>query len=423
MYIRKTSRKNKDGSKVTYLQLAHNVWDPEKGYARPEIIYNFGRTDELDFAALERLVRSICRFLDPEAVLRYESMLEGNGEVHIRNARSFGGPWFLDQLWRQLGIREVLEQLGSEREFRTEMERVIFAMVANRALAPRSKLGVDEWVREDAHIEGLGEFSYQQWYRAMDFVLQGSQEIQREVYWSVASLLNLEVDLLYFDTTSTYFEIEQEDEGFRRRGYSRDKRADRPQAVIGLAVTRDGIPVRCWVWPGNTVDLSVIDEVTEDLVGWKLGRVISVMDRGFVSEDNLRTLQRAGGHYIVGEKMSSGKPSVEEALSRPGRYREVRDNLQIKEIVVGAGEARQRYVLVRNPQQAERDARGPRGDHRPHHRGVAEPPLPARGSIGNCVTRRSHCTFCGWSIARLIPTVTNTHSFVIVTAPGVVRWM
>ena len=355
MYIRKTSRKNKDGSRVTYLQLAHNVWDPEKGYARPEIIHNFGRTDELDFSALERLVRSICRFLDPEAVLRYESMLEGKGEVAIRNPRAYGGPWLLDQLWERLGIRGVLEGLTADRGFRTSMERLIFAMVANRALSPQSKLGVDEWVREDAYVEGLGQFSYQQWYRAMDFLLESAEEIGREVYWSVSNFLNLEVDLLYFDTTSTYFEIEEEDEDFRRRGYSRDKRPDRPQAVIGLAVTRDGIPIRCWVWPGNTADMSVIEEVKRDLVGWKLGRVISVLDRGFASEANLRTLQRAGGHYIVGEKMSAGKPEVEEALSRSGRYQGVRDNLEIKEIVVGDGEARKRYVWVRNPRQAERD--------------------------------------------------------------------
>ena len=219
MYIRKTSRKNNDGSKITYLQLAHNVWDPDKGYARPQIIHNFGRTDELDFEALERLVRSICRFLNPEAVL-LRVHAAGTDEVRLENSRAFGGPWLLDQLWQNLGIREVLEQLVAKREFRTSMERVIFPMVANRALDSRSKLGVDEWVREDGHIEGLGEFSCQQWYRVMDFILESAEEIQREVYWSVANFLNLQVDLIYFDATSTYFEIEDEDDDFRRRGYS-----------------------------------------------------------------------------------------------------------------------------------------------------------------------------------------------------------
>lgn len=101
--------------------------------------------------------------------------------------------------------------------------------------------------------------------------------------------------------------------------------------------------------------MSVVAQVKKDLFGWRLGRVITVVDRGFSSEDNLRELQRTGGHYIAGERMRSGKPTVEEALSRPGRYQTVRDNLELKEIVVGDGEARVRYVLGRNPREEERD--------------------------------------------------------------------
>lgn len=125
--------------------------------------------------------------------------------------------------------------------------------------------------------------------------------------------------------------------------------------MIGLAVTREGIPVRVWVWPGNTADMSVVAKVKKDLVGWKLGRVITVVDRGFVSEQNLRELRRTGGHYIAGERMRSGKALVEEALSRPGRYRTVRDNLEVKEIVVGNGEARARHILVRNLKEEQRN--------------------------------------------------------------------
>ncbi|GMA65469.1 hypothetical protein NZD89_08430 [Alicyclobacillus fastidiosus] len=102
--------------------------------------------------------------------------------------------------------------------------------------------------------------------------------------------------------------------------------------------------------------MTVIPEVKKDLIGWRLGRVVTVVDRGFSSEDNLRELQKAGGHYIAGEKMTSGKQTVEDAMSRPGRFKTIRDNLEIKEIVVGDGEARVRYVLVRNPDEARRDA-------------------------------------------------------------------
>lgn len=103
----------------------------------------------------------------------------------------------------------------------------------------------------------------------------------------MADLLNLDVDLIYFNTTSTHFEIGEEDAGdegcglLRRRSLSKDHRPDLPQAVIGLAVTRDGIPVRCWVWPSNTADVSVIKKAKKALVGWRLGRVVTVTDHRF----------------------------------------------------------------------------------------------------------------------------------------------
>ena len=356
MYIRTIQRKNKDGSVVRYIQLAHNQWDPQARCAKAKVLFNFGREEEVDREALKRLVKSINRFLGPEETLRYEAET-GAAPLKFISSRPLGGAWVLDRLWEELGIKGVLETLLKKRQYKTPVERAIFAMAANRALDPMSKRGVEEWVKEDVVIPGVEEIPLQQLYRAMDFLLENEAELQRQVYSSVANLLNLEVDILYFDTTSTYFETEDEDEdgGLRRRGYSKDHRPDLPQAVIGLAVTRDGIPVRCWVWPGNTADISVVEQVKKDLVGWKLGRVITVLDRGFNSEDNLRYLQRAGGHYIAGEKLRSGKENTAEALKRAGRYQTVRDNLEVKEIVVGNGEARERYILVRNPEEAARD--------------------------------------------------------------------
>ena len=355
MYIRTISRRNKDGSEVRYVQLAHNVWDRKAKCAKAQMIYSFGREDELDKEALKRLARSISRFLSPEDALKAEA-----GPLAFLSSAPLGGAYVLDHLWKELKIDEALEKLLADRRHPTPVERAIFSMVANRALAPSSKLAVEDWVDRVA-LPGVEEISVHNLYRAMDFLLEAQEEIQREVFFSCANLLNLEVDLIFFDTTSVYFETEEEDEdsgdepGLRKRGYSRDKRPDLPQAVVGLAVTREGIPVRCWTWPGNTMDMGVIKEVKDDLAGWRLSRVVTVTDRGFASEDNLRYLQRGGGHYICGEKMRSGKPVVEAALASPGRYRKVADNLEVKEITVGEGEARVRYVLARNPERARRD--------------------------------------------------------------------
>jgi Transposase len=355
MYIRQISRKNKNGTTTRYVQLAHNERHPVTGMPQAKVLYHFGRADELDLDGLKRLAASIHRFIGEP--LETPAAKSQPSAVKLLKSQALGGTWLLDQLWKKLGIDQAIKKRLADREFRMPVERAIFAMVANRVLDPGSKLAVEDWVDREVIIPELPAFNVQHGYRAMDFLLESDELIQREVFHSVADLLRLEVDLLFFDTTSTYFETEESDEDdFRKTGYSKDHRPDLPQVVIGFAVTRDGIPIRCWVWPGNTSDMSVVPEVKKDLIGWKLGRVITVVDRGFCSEDNLRVLQQSGGHYIAGEKMTSGKPAVEAALAHPGRFKTIRDNLEVKEIVVGNGEARQRYVLVRNPEEARRDA-------------------------------------------------------------------
>jgi transposase len=182
-------------------------------------------------------------------------------------------------------------------------------------------------------------------------------EVQEAVFFAVADLLNLEVDLLFFDTTSTYFERDTEEEGddaFRRYGHSKDHRPDLPQIVIGLAVTREGIPVRVWCWPGNTNDAAVLPEVKDGLRGWRLGRVVTVVDRGFSSDANLDYLRRAGGHWIAGERMRDGSADAAEALARQGRYQQVRDNLRVKEVRLARTPDR-RWIVCHNPAEAQRD--------------------------------------------------------------------
>ena len=187
----------------------------------------------------------------------------------------------------------------------------------------------------------------------MNYLLEHQERLEKEIYWSVADLLNLEVDLLFFDTTSTYFETEKETE-LKQRGYSKDKRSDLPQVVIGLAVTRDGIPVKHWVFPGNTADMNTIEKVKSDLVGWQLDRCIFVHDAGMSSEDNLQYLQRAGGHYIVGRKLKSGEPATERILSHKGPMTQIQEHLSARELIVGNGEKHKRLVLVLNSKEKER---------------------------------------------------------------------
>ena len=353
MYLRTIKRRNKDGSVVGYVQLAHNVWDPGRQQSRAQVIHSFGREDQLDREALARLVRSITRFLEPGEALQAAA----SEELRFLESRPMGGGWVLDQLWRRLGVGEAITRVAARRRVTPAVERLLFCLVANRALQAMSKLAALEWAKQDAWLPGVGELGSdpQVFYRAMDFLLDCDEEVQREVFFSVADLLNLEVDLILFDTTSTYFEIpaEAEDE-FRRFGESKDKRPDLPQVVVGFAVTKEGIPVRCFVFAGNASDQKIIRRVKDALREWRLHRVIWVADTGFNSAENRAYLQRAGGHYILGEKLRQGTAN-RAALARPGRYRHVSEGLQVKEVWVGEGETRRRFVVCKNQDEARRD--------------------------------------------------------------------
>jgi transposase len=352
MYVRTIQRKNKDGSCVEYVQLAHNAWNPEKGFAQAEVIYSFGRKDQLDIEAIKRLVNSLCRFLGPEDALT----LQANEPLPFVRSRPAGGAYLLKALWDRLHIGTCLEAALKDREFTAPVEQALFAMVANRALSPSSKLAIEQWAAEEVFLGGdESPLRVQHFYRAMDFLLEHAEAIQKEVFWSTASLLNLTVDLIFFDTTNTYFEIEEPGPSeLKAYGKSKEKRDDLPLVTVGLAVTREGIPVRCWVLPGNQHDSQSVAQVQQDLNNWKLGRVVWVMDRGMASDENRKVLQKAGGQYILGEKLR-GNHMSEMALSHPGRFKVVADNLQVKQVHVGEGSGRRRYVIAYNPQQAEAD--------------------------------------------------------------------
>src|SRR5713226_8901663 len=335
MYLRSTPRRNKDGSEVRYLQLAHNVWDPQLRRSKVQVVYNFGREDATNRDALQRLVASITRFLDPAAALA--AAAEG---LEFTESRPLGGTWALDAVWSQLGIGPVLRKLLKGRRLDDSAERVLFALVANRALAPSSKLAAARWISDDVLIPGLPATSDDACYRAMGWLLEIKDQLERKVFDNVADLLNLEVDLLFFDTASTYFVTEEADEPV-----ARDKN--------GNAVTRDGIPVRVWCWPGNTSDSALIRQVKDDMRDWCLARVIWVADRGFTSAENRRYLRKGGGSYIIGEKLRSGSAEAAAALSRQGRYKDVAGNLKVKEVRIAGDE---RFVICFNPGAAGRDA-------------------------------------------------------------------
>jgi len=198
MYLRKIQRRNKDGSVVRYVQLAHNR--RKDGTTQAEVLVNFGREDRLDVEGLRRLVASINRYLgeedDAAAPLGAEA-----GPLRVESSRPIGTGWLLDGLWKRLGIDTALASRIDGRRFRTDLERAVFALVANRAIAPASKLAAAEWASHDQVIPGLDALAEQHAYRAMDLLVEADTQgaVQEAVFFAVADLLNLEVDLVFFD--------------------------------------------------------------------------------------------------------------------------------------------------------------------------------------------------------------------------------
>jgi Transposase DDE domain len=362
MYLRTTKRRNQDGSVVAYYQLAETRWDPVKRRPTAHIIHNFGRADALDREALLRLARSISRVC--HAGIEVPEALAPPGEaVEIEWARPLGVVHVARALWEELGIGAVLRGLEPHR---APHELALFTLVANRLAEPLSKLACYEhWVTERVYLPEAETLTLEQLYRALDFLDTHIDALEREIFFRTADLFRADVDLIFWDTTTVSFEIDAEDETeetrrgktlppLRQRGYSKEGRNHTPQVVVGLALTRDGLPVRSWVFPGNTVDATTVAQVKEGLRGWRLGQAIFVGDAGMDSAANRQELAKGLGHYILAMPMGKLTEVQQEVLARPGRFRQVNAHLEVKEVVVGEGARRRRYIVCRNQEEAER---------------------------------------------------------------------
>jgi transposase len=363
MYLRTTHRKNKDGSVVHYYQLAHNERHPLTGKPVARIIHSFGRADELDRDALVRLCQSIARVCGVQVIdLLADSEDPGvpdalglPRDLELMRTLSFGTPLVIEALWEQLGIGGVFRDILKARKLKVPYERALLAMVANRLCEPESKLGVwDRWLSK-AYLPSAEGLKLEQMYEAMDFFHEHAAEVEKHIFFQTANLFNLQVDLIFYDTTTASFTIDQEDAegGFRKFGYAKEGGWG-PQVVVALAVTREGLPVRSWVFPGNTTDVTTVEKVRADLRGWDLGRAIFVADSGMNSLENRRELSRACGKYLLATRMASMAEIKGDVLTKRGRYTTIRDNLQAKEVIIGQGERRRRYILCYNPHEAQR---------------------------------------------------------------------
>jgi len=337
MFIREKRRTNRDGSVVTYLQLVESR--RVEGKTRQRVLCTLGRLDDPTLPRrLKGVLETASRYVEAERLVLSRG-------VKARTA-SWGPHLVWGRLWQGTVGPIVKEVLGSER-----VSKAVYLMVLHRLCDPGSKLACFRFA-QDVYGAGFEELGLHDLYRALDALAEGKEGIERGWLHRIRDLFT-DLELVYFDTTSTYVEGSHP-EGLASFGYSRDRRPDRRQLALGVVVTREGIPVAHLLLPGRTADpvafREAISYLTEEL---GLARVVVVCDRGMVSKGNITSLKEAGLSYIVAIRMRKDKELTQVVLSHPGRYREVAENLKVKEVPIPGED--DRYILCYNPLGAEED--------------------------------------------------------------------
>jgi transposase len=350
-----------------YLQIVENHREGPKTIQR--VISTIGRMDQLEAKGdIEKLIRSLSRFSEKLLLI-----LSGNSEVDA-SAKKIG-PWLIfGRLWEELGIRKIIKGFLEGRRFEFDVERAIFLTVLHRLFASGSDRSCEKW-HQDYRIEGVEDLSLHHLYRAMAFLgseieqqkdktpfsLRCRKDLIEEAMFNERRDLFTGLDLVFFDTTSIYFEG-QGGQSLGEKGHSKDHRPDLNQMVVGAVLDEKGKPICCEMWPGNTADVKTLIPVVDRIRNrFHIGRFCVVADRGMISDETINELDQRKIPYILGARMRKLKEIREEVLPRAGRYREVYPEgksskdpapLKVKEVWVD----KHRYILCLNEKQVRKEA-------------------------------------------------------------------
>ena len=356
----------KKSGKYQYLQIVENR--KENGKVKQRVISTIGRMDHLqDKGRVEALIRSLSRFSEQTMLI-----LSGQSDI-TADAVKIGPSIIFERLWKETGIQKAIQSLLTDRRFEFDVERAIFLTVLHRLMVSGSDRFCERW-RRDYNICGTEHLDLHHLYRAMTFlgeVVDDQKEatpftprcnkdlIEESIFLDQRDLLS-GLDLVFFDTTSIYFEGQGGTIG--KRGFSKDHRPDLNQMVVGAIIDDTGKPICCEMWPGNTTDVKtlipVIDRVRKR---FNINRCCIVADRGMISNDTIEELETRNIHYILGARMRQVKEIKLGVLSRGGRYREVYPEgvsridpspLKVKEVFHNE----KRYIVCVNTRQARKDA-------------------------------------------------------------------
>ena len=354
----------------TYLLLVEN--ERVDGHIKQRVLHRLGRLDELRASGeLDRLLASLGRFSEKYAVLGAHA----NGESVTTRTQTIGPALIFERLWQETGIGEVVRELAAPRRFEFSLERAVFLTVLHRLFAPGSDRAAQMW-KEDYAIAGADELALHQFYRTMGWLgepvdktdtasasgdgLRTRKDVIEESLFARRRDLFTQLDLVFFDTTSIYFEGAG-GESLGQNGHSKDHRPDLKQLVVGVVLDSEGHPLCSEMWPGNTTDVTSLIPVVDRLRRrFKVREVCVVADRGMISAATIEKIKARGWRYILGVRMRRSKEANKVVLARAGRYEEVHPKsaqakapspLKVKQVWVGE----RRYVVCLNEDEATKD--------------------------------------------------------------------
>jgi transposase len=359
----------KKSGKYEYLQVVENHREGSK--VNQHVIATLGRLDQMHAKGeVETLIRSLSRF--SEQVLL---VLSGKSEI-CADTQRIGPALIFERLWKDLGISKAIENVLSDRHFFFDVERAIFLTVLHRLMVSGSDRFCDKW-RRDYFVSGTDQIEIHHLYRAMAFIGEEldnqngatpfaprcTKDLIEEAMFCHNRHLFSGLDLVFFDTTSIYFEGEG-GQSLGEKGFSKDNRPDLNQMIVGVVLDEKGMPLCCEMWPGNTADVESLLPIVERIrKRFQVGKFCIVADRGMISRKTLDELEKPENKipYILGARMRNVKEIRDEVLSRAGRYREVNPEgkstkdpspLKVKEVWVED----RRYIVCLNEKQARKDA-------------------------------------------------------------------
>ncbi len=347
-----------------YLQIVENRRENKKSVQH--VIATVGRMDQMQAKGqIETLTRSLSRFSEKVLLI-----LSERSDIQAE-AKKMGPGLVFGRLWKELGIDAILHGLLADRKFAFHVERAVFLTVLHRLFPSGSDRSCDKWHR-DYVIQGVDDLSLHHLYRAMAFLGSEIEDqkdrtflprctkdvIEEELFHRHQDLFGA-LDIVFFDTTSLYFEGEGGQIG--ELGHSKDHRPDLNQMIVGVVLDREGNPVCSEMWPGNTADVTSLLPVIQRIRSrFPIDKLCIVADRGMISGDTVAYLEKEKIPYILGARMRKVKEVRQDVLSRAGRYREVYPEgqskdpspLKVKEVLVDD----RRYILCLNERQARKDA-------------------------------------------------------------------